>query len=117
MVLCNSQREEGNILSQICRTQNRAIPQKIYNQGRTDIQFSVSILLDNCKKNKYAELRQRNIFTSVQVAAKLVFIISPLVNSSRSCIYKNVQNKRVAIIADDVRRGLGMLPQQANEQK
>ena len=53
------------------------------------------------------ELRQRNIFTSVQVAAKLFFIISPLENSSRNCIYNNVQNERAAIIARWCSKGIG----------
>lgn len=54
-------------------------------------------------------------FTSVQIASKFFSKngFSLLDNSSRSDIYKNVQNERAAIIEDDVRRGLGMLPQRA----
>ena len=43
----------------------------------------------------------------MQVAAKLFFIISPLENSSRNCIYKNVQNERAAIIARWCSKGIG----------
>ena len=39
--------------------------------------------------------------------------ISLITKSCASHFYENVQNERAAIIEDDVRRGLGMLPQRA----
>ena len=117
MVLCNSQREEGFILSQICRTSNRAIPQNYKINLEPIFNFLCLfywIIVEktsvrNCAKKCFllrCKLR-RSWFLSFHL-----WTIRPEVAFTKTFRMNEQPSSQ-----DDVLRGLGMLPQQANEQK
>lgn len=84
MVLCNSQREEGLVPSQICRTSNRVIPQNYKINLEPIFNFLRLFYLIIVEKASMSRSAEKTFFTSAQVAQKLFFIMLLLANSSTS---------------------------------
>ena len=113
MVLCNSQREEGPVPSQICRTSNRIIPQNykinlepIFNFLRLFYWIIVKKQVCRGVPEKHFSLRRRlhrSYFLSCYFWTNW-----PEVTLSETFRMSEQPSSK-----DDVRRGLGMLPQQA----
>lgn len=98
MVLCNSQREEGLVPSQICRTSNRVIPQNYKINLEPIFNFLRLFYWIIVEKTSMSRSAEKTFFTSAQVAQKLFFIMLLLDKLARSCTLGNAQNERVAII-------------------
>lgn len=98
MVLCNSQREEGLVPSQICRTSNRVIPQNYKINLEPIFNFLRLFYLIIVEKASMSRSAEKTFFTSAQVAQKLFFIMLLLDKLARSCTLGNAQNERAAII-------------------
>lgn len=84
MVLCNSQREEGLVPSQICRTSNRVIPQNYKINLEPIFNFLRLFYWIIVEKTSMSRSAGKTFFTSVQVSQKLFFIMLLLANSSTS---------------------------------
>lgn len=98
MVLCNSQREEGLVPSQICRTSNRGIPQNYKINLEPIFNFLRLFYWIIVEKTSMSRSAGKTFFTSAQVTQKLFFIILLLDKLARSCTLGNAQNERAAII-------------------
>ena len=117
MVLCNSQREEGLVPSQICRTSNRVIPQNykinlepIFNFLRLFCWIIVEKQVCRGVPKKHFSLRRklhRSYFLSCYFWT----------NWPEVALSETLRMSEQPSSKDDVRRGLGMLPQQADLQK
>ena len=113
MVLCNSQREEGLVPSQICRTSNRVIPQNykinlepIFNFLRLFYWIIVEKTSMSRSAGKHFSLRRklhRSYFLSCYFWT----------NWPEVALSETLRMSEQPSSKDDVRRGLGMLPQQA----
>ena len=75
MVLCNSQREEGLVPSQICRTSNRVIPQNYKINLEPIFNFLRLFYWIIVEKTSMSRSAGKTFFTSAQVAQKLFFIM------------------------------------------
>ena len=98
MVLCNSQREEGLVPSQICRTSNRVIPQNYKINLEPIFNFLRLFYWIIVEKTSMSRSAEKTFFTSAQVAQKLFFIMLLLDKLARRCTLGNAQNERAAII-------------------
>ena len=107
MVLCNSQREEGLVPSQICRTSNLVIPQNYKINLEPIFNFLRLFYLIIVEKASMSRSAEKTFFTSAQVAQKLFFIMLLLDKLARSCTLGNAQNERAAIIERWCSKGIG----------
>ena len=107
MVLCNSQREEGLVPSQICRTSNLVIPQNYKINLEPIFNFLRLFYWIIVEKTSMSRSTEKTFFTSAQVAQKLFFIMLLLDKLARSCTLGNAQNERAAIIERWCSKGIG----------
>ena len=107
MVLCNSQREEGVILSQICQTSNRVIPQNYKYLFEPFIQFSVIYYNLRLKKLQVCRTMWTLNFDAICVEVVFENITSVCDKVNQNWNLGNVQNERVAIIARWCSKGIG----------
>ena len=117
MVLCNSQREEGLVPSQICRTKNRAIPQNYKINLEPIFNFLRLFYWIIVEKTSVSRNVGKIFFTSVQVAQKLFLSVHFWPICPEVALSETLRMSEQPSSEDDVRRGLGMLPQQADLQK
>jgi hypothetical protein len=117
MVLCNSQREEGLVPSQICRTSNRGIPQNYTINLEPIFNFLRLFYWIIVEKTSMSRSAEKTFFTSTQVAQKLFLSCYFWTNWPEVALSETLRMSEQLSSKDAVRRGLGMLPQQADLQK
>ena len=113
MVLCNSQREEGLVPSQICRTSNRVIPQN-YKINLEPIFNFLRLFYWIIVEKQVCRVVPKNHFSLQRKLHRSYFLSCYFwTNWPEVALSETLRMSEQPSSKDDVRRGLGMLPQQA----
>lgn len=112
MALCNSQREEGLVPSQICRTSNRVIPQNYKINLELIFNFLCLFYWIIVGKTSMSRSAGKTFFHFSASCTEVIFLSCYFwTNWPEVALSETLRMNEQPSSKDDVQRGLGMLPQ------